>query len=70
MGLLKPKRASPEKDSGLLNVLNNELPKNSLVINSVLKSSKAIVLPLSKSVDYLLVGFLSVVFYNIVRYYY
>tara|TARA_B100001175_G_scaffold287101_1_gene269338 strand:+ start:1080 stop:1292 length:213 start_codon:yes stop_codon:yes gene_type:complete len=67
MGLLK--RGSSEKNSGLLNVINNELPKNSLVVNSALKSSKAMVLPLSKTLDYLLVGFISIVFYNMVKHY-
>ena len=64
------KSSKSDKKSSLLNVIKNELPKNSLVINSVLKSSKAMVLPVAKSLDFLLVGFISIVFYNLATKYY
>jgi len=67
MNLLK--RNSSKKESNL--VINEELPKNSIVINSTLKSSKfvvsslkRIILPVSKSIDYLLFGLTSIILYN------
>ena len=57
------------EDPGLLNSLNNELPKNSAVVNKVLKGSTALIGPISKSIDYVLVGALSIVIYNLVNKY-
>lgn len=54
-------------------VITEELPKNSMVINSSVKSSifvydtlKSMILPASKGLDYLLVGVTSVLMYNFV----
>lgn len=65
------KRASSKKAPEL--VITEELPKNSMVINSSLKSSifvydtlKSMILPASKGLDYLLVGFTSVLVYNVI----
>jgi hypothetical protein len=64
------KRASSKKVPEL--VITEELPKNSMVINSSLKSTifvydtlKSMVLPASKGLDYLLVGVTSVLVYNL-----
>ena len=64
------KRASSRKAPEL--VIIEELPKNSMVISSSLKSSifvydtlKSMILPVSKGLDYLLVGFTSVLVYNV-----
>lgn len=64
------KRASSKKVPEL--VITEELPKNSIVINSSLKSSifvydtlKSMILPVSKGLDYLLVGVTSVLVYNL-----
>ena len=65
------KRSSSKKPAEL--VITEELPKNSMVINSSLKSSifvyntlKSMILPASKGLDYLLVGVTSVLVYNFV----
>lgn len=65
------RRPSSKKVAEL--VITEELPKNSMVINSSLKSSifvydilKRIILPVSKSLDYLLVGVTSIFVYNFV----
>ena len=65
------KRSSSKKPTEL--VITEELPKNSLIINSSLKSSifvydtlKSMILPASKGLDYLLVGVISVLVYNLV----
>ena len=65
------RRLSSKKSSELL--ITEELPKNSIVINSGLKSSifvldtlKSIILPASKSLDYLLFGVTSVLVYNFI----
>ena len=65
------KRSSSKKPAEL--VITEELPKNSMVINSSLKSSifvyntlKSMILPASKGLDYLLVGVSSVLVYNFV----
>ena len=54
-----------------------ELPKNSIVINSSFKTSKFLyeniknmVIPASKSVDYLLLCATSIVFFNLVKIYF
>jgi hypothetical protein len=65
------KRSSSKKPTEL--VITEELPKNSMIINSSLKSSifvydtlKSMILPASKGLDYLLVGVISVLVYNLV----
>ena len=65
------KRSSSKKPAEV--VITEELPKNSMVINSSLKSSifvydtlKSMILPASKGLDYLLVGVSSVLVYNFV----
>jgi hypothetical protein len=65
------KRLSSKKPAEI--VITEELPKNSVVINSSLKSSifvyntlKSMILPASKGLDYLLVGVTSVLVYNFV----
>ena len=65
------KRSSSKKPAEL--VITEELPKNSMVINSSVKSSifvydtlKSMILPASKGLDYLLVGVSSVLVYNFV----
>ena len=63
------KRSSSKKPAEI--VITEELPKNSMVINSSLKSSiflydtfKRMILHASKGLDYLLVGVTSVLVYN------
>ena len=65
------KRMSSKKPAEL--VITEELPKNSMIINSSLKSSifvydtlKSMILSASKGVDYLLVGVTSILVYNFV----
>ena len=65
------KRSSSKKPAEV--VITEQLPKNSMVINSSVKSSifvydtlKSMILPASKGLDYLLVGVSSVLVYNFV----
>ena len=65
------KRSSSKKPAEV--VITEQLPKNSMVINSSVKSSifvydtlKSMILPASKGLDYLLVGVTSVLMYNFV----
>ena len=65
------KRSSSKKPAEV--VITEELPKNSMVINSSVKSTifvydtlKSMILPASKGLDYLLVGVTSVLVYNFV----
>tara|TARA_Y100000389_G_scaffold123044_1_gene120335 strand:- start:2853 stop:3074 length:222 start_codon:yes stop_codon:yes gene_type:complete len=65
------KRSSSKKPAEV--VITEELPKNSMVINSSVKSTifvydtlKSMILPASKGLDYLLVGVSSVLVYNFV----
>lgn len=68
------KRLSLKKKPEL--TIINELPKNSIVINSSFKTSKFLyeniknmIIPVSKSLDYLLLCATSMLFFNLVKIY-
>ena len=65
VGLKKEKT----EEKSLINTCTDELPKNSKVIGTILKGTTALVSPISKSIDYVIIGTLSIVVYNLVNNY-
>ena len=57
------------EEKSLINTCKDELPKNSKVIGTILKGTTALVSPISKSIDYIIIGTLSIVVYNLVNNY-
>jgi hypothetical protein len=57
------------QEKSLINTCTDELPKNSKVIGTILKGTTALVSPISKSIDYVIIGTLSIVVYNLVNNY-
>ena len=65
VGLKKKKT----EEKSLINTCTDELPKNSKVIGTILKGTTALVSPISKSIDYVIIGTLSIVVYILVNNY-
>jgi len=65
VGLKKKKT----EEKSLINTCTDELPKNSKVIGTILKGTTALVSPISKSIDYVIIGTLSIVVYNLLNNY-
>ena len=65
VGLKKKKT----EEKSLINTCTDELPKNSKVIGTILKGTTALVSPISKSIDYVIIATLSIVVYNLVNNY-
>ena len=58
-----------KKDSGLINQVSNDFVKNSSIIEKTLLTTKKLVSPISKSLDYAAVAIVSIGLYKLYEYY-
>ena len=58
-----------KKDSGLINLVSNDFVKNSSIVEKTLLTTKKLVSPISKSLDYAAVAIVSIGLYKLYEYY-
>lgn len=58
-----------KKDSGLINLVSNDFVKNSSIVEKTLLTTKKLVYPISKSLDYAAVAIVSIGLYKLYEYY-
>ena len=58
-----------KKDSRLINLVSNDFVKNSSIVEKTLLTTKKLVSPISKSLDYAAVAIVSIGLYKLYEYY-
>ena len=59
-----------KKGDGLISRVSNDFVKNSSIVEKTLLTTKKLVSPISKSLDYAVVGIISISLYKLYEYYF